>query len=89
MADAERIKRKISEIANRRRNVTAEEIEWVVNQLREYYQVSVRQATHGTLFTVGSRRFMICTHNPGSKQVKRDYVDSFIDEMIELGWYED
>jgi hypothetical protein len=70
-------------------NVTLDEIQWVVNQLQEHYATAVRKARHGVLFRVGDQRFMVNTHNPGSKQVKSYSVDDFIDAMIELGWYED
>jgi hypothetical protein len=32
---------------------------------------------------------MVCTHNPGSKQVKGCYVDDFLNAMMELGLYEE
>lgn len=89
MADVEIIRRTISEIARRRKNVTAEEIGWLVDQLREYYPVLVCEAKHGKLVTLGCRSFMVNVHNPGSKQVKPYSVDDFIDAMIDLGWYEE
>jgi hypothetical protein len=89
MASLEAIKEKIRDIAGRRRNVTFDEIQWVVNQLGQFYKVGSRPARHGALFTVGSQRFMVSSHNPGSKQVKSYSVDDFIDAMIELGLYEE
>lgn len=89
MADPEEIKRKISDIAGRRNNVTLDEIQWVVRQLAEYYPTKVRIARHGRLFRVGNQRFMVNAHNPGSKQIKAYSVDDFIDAMTELGWHED
>ncbi len=89
MADAKAIKKRISEIAQRRNSVTLSEIEWVVNQLQEYCSIAIRPARHGKLFRVNQQRFMINFHNPGSKHVKPYSVDDFIDAMIELGWYED
>ena len=90
MADAEKIKGSIAEIAQRRNNVTLQEIEWVVRQLRRYYgNVASRDARHGKLFRVGSQRFMVNAHHPGSKQVKPYSVDDFLEAMTELGWYED
>jgi hypothetical protein len=89
VASLERIQKVISEIANRRKNVTYEEIEWVANQLEQSYRVTKRKATHGTLFTVGGFSFMVSGHNPGQKQVKKYCVDDFIDAMISLGLYED
>ncbi len=89
MADVESVRHKINEIAQKRKNVTLKEIKWVVEQLRDYFPVSVRRAKHGRLFSVGSKRFTVSSHNPGSKQVKSCYVDAFIDAMTELGWYEE
>ena len=84
-----RIKSRISEIASRRRNVELEEIEWVFNQLKDYYPVSTRDARHGRLYTIAGRRFMVNHHNPGQKQVKAYSVDNFLEVMGELGLYED
>lgn len=89
MSDAGRIKRTIADIAQRRKNVTLDEIEWVITQLGQYYEVGSRNARHGKLFRVATRRFMVNFHSPGSKQVKPYSVDDFIDAMVELGWYED
>ena len=89
MADGERIRRKIAEIAERRNNVTLEEVAWVVQQLGQYYPVGVRAARHGKLFRIGSRRFMANAHNPGGKNLKRYSVDDFIDAVTALGWYKD
>jgi hypothetical protein len=90
MADIGNIKARISEIAQRGKNVAFSEIEWVVNQLGQHnYEVASRQARHGKLFRVGSQRFMINYHNPGSKQVKGYSVQDFIHAMTELGLYEE
>jgi len=92
MADIEKVKGTIAEIAQRRKNVTADEIEWVLNQLNQLGGFKVRpprKTKHGTLFLVGSSRFSVCTHHKGSKQIKACYVDAFVDAMIELGLYED
>ena len=75
MADPEKIRQRIRDIAQRHTNVTVDEIEWVVNQLAPFYAVNVRDARHGRLFRVGNRRFMVNCHNPGSKQVKAYSVD--------------
>ena len=88
MSEQERIRLRIAEIAARPKNVTFSEIEWVVNQLRAYHPVSARPATHGVLFQIVDQTFMVCTHNPGSKQVKAYCVKDFINAMIELGWFE-
>lgn len=89
MPEADKIKAAIRELAWRRGNVTLSEIEWIVNKLREFLPVNIRKATHGTLFRVGPRRFMINAHNPGNKQVKSYSVDDFIEAMTDLGWYEE
>jgi hypothetical protein len=89
MASLEQIVAAIRDIANRPKNVTFEEIEWVVNQLRQFYDVGARTAKHGTLFRVENHRFMVSGHNPGNKQVKKYCVEGFIAAMIELGIYED
>lgn len=90
MANLERIKAVIADIAQRPRNKTASEIKWVVDQLgAQGYSVRERKTPDGVLYGVESTRFGVCTHNPGSKQVKRCYVDDFLDAMVELGLYEE
>jgi hypothetical protein len=89
MASREKILEKIQEIGTRPKNVTYEEIDWVVDQLGQFYVVHKRQATHGTLYRVDSQRFMVSGHNPGNKQVKRYCVEEFLGAMIELGLYEE
>jgi hypothetical protein len=91
MASIEKVRQVIADIAQRRKNVTASEIEWVMGQLKTN-GLNVRDARktrHGVLYAVDSVRFQICTHNPGSKQVRSCYVDDFVDAMTELGLYED
>jgi hypothetical protein len=89
MASIEKIKATIAEIAQRRKNTTASEIEWVVNQLAaQGHPVKARPTSDGVLYRVGRTRFGVCTHNRGAKQVKQCYVDDFLDAMIELGFYE-
>ncbi len=89
MADAQRIKSRIRDIAQRRRNVTLAEIDWVMSHLAEFHSVKSRPARHGKLCRIDNQRFMVNTHTPGSKQVKSYSVDDFLDAMIELGWFED
>jgi hypothetical protein len=91
MAALEKVRDKIYRIAEHRNNTTASDIEWVVNQLSEHgFQVrEPRRTRHGVLYGVGPVRFMICTHNPGSRQVKGCYVDDFLNAMVELGLYEE
>ena len=91
MASIEKVKSVIAEIAQRRRNVTSDEIDWVIDQLKMHgFKVrDTRKAKHGYLYGIGSQRFMVNCHNPGSKQVKSYSVDAFIAAMIDLGLYED
>lgn len=91
MATLEKVRERIAHIAEHRNNTTATEIEWVVDQLREHgFGVrEPRKTRHGVLYGVGPLRFMICTHNPGSRQVKACYVDDFLNAMVELGLYEE
>jgi hypothetical protein len=89
MTDVKKIEERISELADRRENVTLAEIKWVVDRLAELgYRTRERPATHGKLFGVGSTRFMVNCHNRGSKQVKPYSVDDFVNAMIALGLYE-
>jgi hypothetical protein len=93
MGDLEKVRDRIREIAGRRKNVTADEIEWVVNQLGALgYSVRCRvtgRGGHAILFGVENQRFSVVTHHSGSKQLKPVYVDHFLDAMTELGLYED
>lgn len=85
----ERIRKRIAEIAQRPANVTGDEIDSIVAQLAEFHEVKVRNTRHGRLYRVGHRRFMVCLHNPGRKQIKECYVAEFLDAMAEMDWYED
>jgi hypothetical protein len=86
MAELDRIKERIRDIADRKESVTLSEIKWVVDRLGEHhYRVTDRKATHGILFGVGSTRFMVNCHNKGSKQVKAYSVQDFATAMMELG----
>lgn len=90
MADIKKIKAAIVELASRRQNVQLSEIEWVVNQLAGCgYQATSRSTNHQTLFNVDGRRFGVCGHHAGSKQVKKCYVDGFLAVMEELDLYEE
>ena len=86
MASLEKIKQRVSEIANNPKNVSSSDIEWVVGQLSQNgYRTSERAyGDHGKLFSVGEHRFGICTHNRGSKQIKSCYVSEFLKVMINL-----
>lgn len=90
MADIEKIRHTIADIAQRRNNVMISEIDWVLARLGEHgFNVrEARKTKHGMLYGVESCRFSICTHHSGSKQVKACYVDDFVNAMIEIGLYE-
>jgi hypothetical protein len=91
MADLRKVKATIKEIAGRRANVTIEEIEWVVAQLKENGCKTDSRAAggHQVIFTVDKEIFGVCTHHKGGRQLKRCYVNAFMDAMIKLGFYED
>lgn len=90
MADLKKIKLRIRELAARRNSVKLSEIAWVVSQLGlNGFNVNARDNGHQTLFRVGSRRFGVCSHNPGSSHVKRCYVAGFLDAMVDLELYEE
>ncbi len=90
MAELNRIKARIRELAVRRKNVRLVEIQSIVNQLAlAGFETRSKNNGHQTLFRVGSRRFGVCCHNPGSAQIKPCYVDEFLNAMAELGLYEE
>jgi len=89
MADLRHIRAKIAEIAQKEKNVELSEIQWVVNHLGENgYEVSTKKNGHQHLFRVNGKRFGVCHHNPGNKQIKACYVREFLDKMADLGLYE-
>ncbi len=90
MADIRRIKARIRAIAEgNRKNVTVEDIRWVVSNLGRNGYLTKESGTGHLLFRVGNKRFGVCEHNPGSSQIKRCYVDDFIGVMIDLDLYEE
>ena len=89
MADLQKIMDDIRELAGRPRNVALAEIERIVMQLQALgYDAGFRDTRHGRLYWVNARKFSICTHHPGAKQVKSCYVREFLAAMIELELYE-
>ena len=89
MADIKKIRAKITELAQRQRNVALSEIQWVVNQLgANGFVVSERSNDHNTMFRVSGRRFGVCHHARG-RQIKACYVKEFLDAMMDVGVYED
>jgi hypothetical protein len=90
MANLKRVKTRIREIAEgNRKNITIEDIRWVVNNLKQNGYATKETGSGHVLFRVGNKRFGVCEHNPGSSHVKRCYVDDSIDIMIDLGLYEE
>jgi hypothetical protein len=90
MADIKQIRARIRELAQRQKNVELSEIQWVVRQLGSNgFTVSERSNDHNTMFKVNGRRFGVCHHNPGGKQIKACYVKEFLESMGEIGLYED
>jgi hypothetical protein len=90
MAELKRVRERIAELAGRPKNVTIQEIEWVVNQLGTLgFKTHIRGTQHNKIFRVNGRIFSICSHNRGSKQIKSCYVKDFLDALIELGLYEE
>jgi hypothetical protein len=86
---AGRIRREIIDISKRPRQVRFSEIQQIVGRLGEFIHTGSRQIRHGTLFTVGTERFSIVSHNPGDSHIKKVYVRSFLDAMAAIGWYEE
>lgn len=89
MANLEKVKGTIAEIGQSPRNITAAQIEWVVNQIEQHgFRVRRRKTPHGILYVVNSSKFSICTHHPGGKQIRPCYVYEFLRAMMEIGLYE-
>jgi len=89
MPNMEKIKQSIREIAGRKQNVTLAEIERVMSQLKDHCAVSSVENDHQRMYAIDGVRFGICTHHPGTKQIKAIYVKQFLRAMAETGWYED
>jgi hypothetical protein len=89
MATEEKIRHAIREIACRKRNVTLDDIEWVMNQLKAFADVNVRENDHQRMYSFQGSRFGVCTHHPGSRQVNVAYVKGFLAAMADTGWFED
>lgn len=88
MPSAEKIRSRIHEIASKPKNVTLGDIEWVMNQLRDFEEITVVGNEHRKAWTIDDVTFGVCTHHRGAKQIKPVYVKSFLNAMIETGWYE-
>jgi hypothetical protein len=90
MANLERIKRDVADIAGRRKAVRFTEIQRVVNQLRLLgWSVRDYEGKEAWVFYVAGEKFSVCQHNRGSSHIKPKYVDNFIGAMINLGLYDE
>ena len=90
MADIERIRAEIADLATRPNGVRFEEIERMVNQLGlAGFDVHSRRAKETVLFRVNEHRFGVSDHNPGRQHVKAVYVKGFLKVMAMLGLHED
>lgn len=86
MSNPEKIRRAIREISQRKANVTLGEIEWVMDQLKQYCKVTERQNDHQRMYSINGHRFGVCTHLGGSKQLNPAYVRAFLLAMEDVGW---
>ena len=87
MASVEKIREAIAKIVAGPRNVTSDDIRWVVENLgRNGHKVDQRAiGDHGTLYIIDdANRFSVCTHKSGGKQIKLCYVHEFIKVMSKL-----
>ena len=90
MADLDRIKRDIAEIAGRPNAVAFAEITRIADQLQSLgYSVSYRKGTHAWIFRISGEAFTVSDHNRGRRQIKSVYVSKFVGAMINLGLYEE
>jgi hypothetical protein len=89
MADIERVKGAIGELAGRPKSVRFGEIERIANQLESLgYRVDKRRLSDGWIFSIDGKKFSVVTHNRGQSQLKPYYVRSFLEVMMELGLYD-
>jgi hypothetical protein len=88
MASEEKIKARILGIAVKPKNVTLADIEWVMNQLKQFGEVVVSENVHRKVWCFDGALFSVCPHHKGNKQLKPAYVKDFLNAMIKTGWYE-
>ncbi|MHB1796452.1 MAG: hypothetical protein ACYCPO_15965 [Acidobacteriaceae bacterium] len=89
MASEEKIRERIREIAGRKNNVDAAEIDWVMNQLKQFGNVSVEtENVHIKMWRFDDEIFSICPHTKGGRQLKPVYVKNFLNAMMKTGWYD-
>jgi len=90
MANLKKARERICEISRRTRNVTVEEIVWVVNSLQQCgYETNIRGNDHSKIFPVNHEIFSVCTHKGGSKQLRECYVKTFLRSMMALNLYDE
>lgn len=89
MVSQEKIRNRIREIARRKNNVDESDIEWVMNQLKQYGGVSLTENVHMKMWVFNDEIFSICTHTKGGRHLKPVYVKNFLNAMAKTGWYED
>lgn len=86
MAPKEKLRRRISELIARPKNVDIEEVEWVMKQLGA---VS-RETRHGVIFHVPGcgKHLMLNRYNNGQKHLPPYCVTEFRERMFEIGLYQ-
>jgi len=89
VADLERIKRDIAEIAEHPKSVTLSKITRIADQLKMIgWEVSYRKTNETWVFYIQGEAFNICDHHRGSSQLKQVYVRKFLGAMINLRLHE-
>jgi hypothetical protein len=88
MSNHRMIRARIREIADRPKNVTLADIEWVMNQLEQFEPFKVVGNVHRKAWSSQDVTFSVCTHHKGRKQIKPIYVSHFLNAMMKIGWYE-
>jgi N-glycosylase/DNA lyase len=84
----ERLKKKVSEIASRRKAVTIDEMKQAWNQLRHFgHEPTIDRRKETVLFSVKGVKFGVSDHHRGGKHVKPCYVDEFLSAMSDVGIY--
>ena len=86
MAPQEKLRKRISELIARPKNVDIEEIERVLKQL----DATCRETRHGVIFSIPgcNKHLMLNRHNNGKSHLPSYCVNEFRDRMCELGLYE-
>lgn len=84
--DNEKLRKRISELIGRPKNVDYKEIKWVLDQLGAF----PREAKHGVMFKIPGCQhpLMLNRHNDGKNHLPSYCVADFCKRMVELGLYE-